>query len=121
MAEGNLQYVRSELPTTINDAIDLVTNLGERYLWVDNLCLIQDDEVDIAAGVKMMNSIYQGSYLNIVAGSGRDANAGLPRALKRPQYGCQVIEEMNGSTQMAIVHSIDKHLAASHYNGRGWT
>ena len=75
--EHSLQSIRINLPRTINDAIDFVAELGIRYLWVDMLCLVQDDEDDVALGVRMMNSIYHGSYFTLVAGHGFDANAGL--------------------------------------------
>jgi hypothetical protein len=76
-AEGYLERVRPDLPKTINDAIDLVKVIGERYLWVDSLCLINDNEGDIALGIRLMNSVFQGSYFNIIAASGTNANAGL--------------------------------------------
>lgn len=75
--EGYLERIRADLPKTINDAIDLVKAVGERFLWVDSLCLIGDNEVDIALGIRIMNSVFQGSYFTITAVSGIDANAGL--------------------------------------------
>jgi len=75
---GALERVRLYLPRTINDAIDFVRALGTRYLWVDSLCLIQDDPEDVRQGLCLMNSIYRGSYFTIVAASGGDANEGLP-------------------------------------------
>lgn len=62
-SEGNLDTIRPNLPKTVNDAIDLVGNINERYLWIDALCLIHDDAGDVKLGIELMNSIYQGSFL----------------------------------------------------------
>lgn len=35
-----------DLPKTGQDAVFIVRKLGFRYLWVDSLCIIQDDEDD---------------------------------------------------------------------------
>jgi hypothetical protein len=34
------------LPRTIRDAIDLVSELGFSYLWIDALCIIQPSKLD---------------------------------------------------------------------------
>lgn len=119
--EGSLSYVRLQLPQTINDAIDLTISLGERYLWIDTLCLIQDDDEDLGSGVRMMNSIYQRSYLTIIAASGANASAGLPGV--RPGSRCvkQVTGKLTSGLEMAVLRSVDKHLALSPYNNRAWT
>lgn len=44
--EGGLDI--QALPRTIFDAIELVSMMGEHYLWVDALCIVQDDEVELA-------------------------------------------------------------------------
>jgi hypothetical protein len=36
-----------ELPRTIQDAITLVLAIGERHLWVNSLCILQDNEEDM--------------------------------------------------------------------------
>lgn len=46
---GNSFY-QELIPRTIRDAITLVSRIGERYLWVDSLCLIQDNDADMADG-----------------------------------------------------------------------
>ena len=46
---GSLQLER--LPQTIVDAVNVVQMLGDRYLSVDALCTIQDDEDDFAARI----------------------------------------------------------------------
>ncbi|KUJ22318.1 HET-domain-containing protein [Mollisia scopiformis] len=55
------------LPKTFQDAISITRCLGIHYLWIDSLCIIQDDASDwIVESVKMAE-IYSGSYLTIAA------------------------------------------------------
>tara|TARA_R110002003_G_scaffold384_4_gene19276 strand:+ start:9147 stop:10454 length:1308 start_codon:yes stop_codon:yes gene_type:complete len=123
--DGGLDSViEKELPATIKDAIKLCEQLGERYIWVDALCLVQDNEDDVSIGIRMMNSIYRGSYFTIVAGSGTDAGAGLPGlqlAVTDDEQREQMIREVAPGLHMTVVHSIDWHLRRSTYNERGWT
>lgn len=116
LIEGSLELIRSRLPKTINDVIDFVSMIGERYLWVDGLCLVQDDHEDVLLGIQMMNSIYHGAYCTIAAASGESANAGLITS-DMPQ----ATEEIAPGLNMTIQHSIDWYLKRSDYNTRGWT
>ncbi|PQE05837.1 Heterokaryon incompatibility protein [Rutstroemia sp. NJR-2017a BVV2] len=83
-AEGSLSEMKSNIPRTIRDAVDLVAALGERYLWVDALCIKQDDASDKARQIPLMGSIYSSAVCTIVAGSGSDAWAGLNGIGKKP-------------------------------------
>lgn len=65
------------IPQTIRDAIDIVKRLGEAYLWVDALCIIQDSEVDKRSQLSQMASIFAKAVLVIVAAAGEDAHVGL--------------------------------------------
>ena len=40
------------LPRTIKDAIDFTAAIGERYLWVDALCIVQDNAEDKVVNIK---------------------------------------------------------------------
>ena len=42
------------LPKTITDAMALVSKIGERYLWVDALCIVQDDFKELAEQTSQM-------------------------------------------------------------------
>ena len=66
------------LPKIITDAMCFVHMLGQRFLWVDALCIIQNDLVDYAVQIPAMKAIYGGSLLTIIAAFGDDADAGLP-------------------------------------------
>lgn len=53
------------LPETIIDAIYLCFKLGFRFLWVDRLCIIQDDARDWEREASRMCDIYSRSALTI--------------------------------------------------------
>ncbi|PQE20746.1 heterokaryon incompatibility protein [Rutstroemia sp. NJR-2017a BBW] len=57
----------SVLPKTIQDAVLVCQRLGIRYLWVDALCIIQDDEEDWENESIQMCDIYSGSHITIAA------------------------------------------------------
>lgn len=47
-----------KLPQTILDAITVTRELGIPYLWVDAICIVQDDENDVATELARMVDIY---------------------------------------------------------------
>jgi len=55
------------LPKTFRDAVIFVRRLKKRYLWIDSLCIIQDDLEDWRREAAKMAEIYQGSWLTIAA------------------------------------------------------
>jgi hypothetical protein len=59
-----------ELLCTIRDAIEVTRSIGYRYLWVDSLCIIQDDKQEKDFQISMMDEIYNNATLTIAAGSG---------------------------------------------------
>jgi hypothetical protein len=70
-----------DISNTIRHAIGLVRVLGERYIWVDALCIVQDDGAHFHAELRNMGAIYHKAYLTVVAATAWDANEGL-RGLK---------------------------------------
>lgn len=74
--EGAL--TNASVPATVTDAIQLAKGVGEKYLWVDALCIIQDDLARKKQQLAQMGLIYSMAAFTIVAASGDSANAGLP-------------------------------------------
>lgn len=70
--------VATRLPQTIADAIELTKLLGFQFLWVDALCIVQDDPDDQKVQLDNMHGIYKTAFLTIVAASGEHSDAGLP-------------------------------------------
>jgi Heterokaryon incompatibility protein (HET) len=67
----------NEIPKTIRDTVNLVDQLGIQYLWVDCLCIVQDDTESKHDQIQAMSGIYANAYVTIIAGNGWDANHGL--------------------------------------------
>jgi hypothetical protein len=68
----------SLIPRTIRDAIKLCQLIGIDFLWVDRLCIVQDDETMVHDQIGAMGEIFKNSYLTIVCADGEDVNYGLP-------------------------------------------
>jgi hypothetical protein len=65
-----------DLPQTFKDAVSLTRNLGIQYLWIDSLCIIQQDTEDWEKEASKMGSVYSHSYLNIAATSSMGGDGG---------------------------------------------
>jgi hypothetical protein len=121
MTSGGLRTLRQQIPRTIDDAIDLVSKIGERYLWVDTLCLIQDDSEDMASGIQTMDLVYEMAIVTIIAASGSDAQAGLPGVRPHSRHSTQLIQEISPSVKMIGLYELDDYLKRSKYSSRAWT
>ncbi|PVH93280.1 hypothetical protein DM02DRAFT_465989, partial [Periconia macrospinosa] len=78
--ESYLEIPGEGVPQTVRDAISVTKMLGERFLWVDALCIVQDDWEELRETIGAMDVIYAAATLTIVAASGTDSSSGLSRA-----------------------------------------
>lgn len=66
-----------QLPATIVDAVKVTQSLGIRYLWVDALCILQDNIEDRSHEVSRMEDVFRNSYLTIIAANSSDVKQGF--------------------------------------------
>ncbi|KFY01713.1 hypothetical protein V490_00787, partial [Pseudogymnoascus sp. VKM F-3557] len=64
------------LPKTFQDAVTITRSLGIEYLWIDSLCIIQDDRDDWARESARMKNVYTNCYAMISANSSANPNGG---------------------------------------------
>jgi hypothetical protein len=69
--------VESALPKTFVDAITIARYLDIRYLWIDSLCIVQDDDQDWQTESAKMADIYQACLMTIAATGSSGADSGL--------------------------------------------
>lgn len=65
------------LPATIRDAITVCQYLGFCYIWIDALCIMQDDPDEQAVEIAKMPYIYGMASMTIAASRARAATAGF--------------------------------------------
>ena len=112
----------SELPRTIEDAMQLTKSLGKQYLWVDYLCITQDDPAAKQAQIQQMFNIYRAAYANIVALCGSHMDSGLTRApgsrrIAQPQLECK----WSGHRLLGTMPNLSQEIEHSVWNTRAWT
>src|SRR2546423_3103415 len=73
-SKGYLSLVR---PKTFQDAIFCARQFGIRWVWIDTLCIIQDDETDWIRESARMGSVYANAYLTISAAASTDDSSGI--------------------------------------------
>ena len=61
-----------DLPKLFQDAVIVTRSLGIRYLWIDALCIIQDDKDDWDRESSRMASIYRNCKVRIAATAAKD-------------------------------------------------
>lgn len=115
------------ISTTIRNAMGVVGLLGERYLWVDTLCIVQDEESQKYRELAKMGAIYANASVTIMAVQGEHANSGLRgfRGISEPRYLRQVVHLLtDGVTAIQTpVEGNHYELASKHsvWATRAWT
>jgi hypothetical protein len=112
----------SQLPQTFQDAVMVTRGLGLRRLWIDSICIVQDDPDDWDTESKFMERVFSSSYCTIAASC---ASGSSDRFLKpRPERGCAAMQAPGGENATYYVcDAIDDfrdHVDQSELNQRGW-
>jgi len=118
--DGGLKDMMSSIPKTIRDAIDVTKNVGLDYIWVDQLCIIQDEgDPDKKLNIERMDTIYSHAQFTIVAADGKNADSGLRGV------GCdrgeleQISEEIVPGANMSLPVNIKWDIRL--WESRAWT
>lgn len=87
----------SSLPQTLRDAVLVTWELGVRFIWIDCLCIRQDNRHDLDTEIAQIPTIYENSHITISAARATHSREGflhhssLPprqKAAFRLPFGC---------------------------------
>lgn len=110
-----------QIPPTIKDAIHVTKEIGFKYLWVDNLCIVQNDPVLKAKTIKTMDLVYSAADLVIVAAGSVDAYAGISGCHTGTRGPRQPIEELAPGFRLAFKERWQDGIENAAYYTRAWT
>jgi hypothetical protein len=105
-----------KMPTTIRDALYLVRLLNIRYVWIDAMCIVQDDNEDWVLESQKMHRTYSCARICISALQSRGSDAGLFAQREQP-------EETAYDTQLRLQGTTKFSSAFKSFplNQRAWT
>ena len=113
----------SRCDATYRDSFKFVRSIGQRYLWIDFIC-IPPDPVIGKEQIMVMDRIYACSLFTIAAADGANSSAGLPGVTERPSsqapYFWQVSERITPSLRVASTVPVPAFVNQA-WNHRGWT
>ena len=73
------------LSSTFKDAISITLDFGIDYIWIDSLCIVQDDERDWQEQSGQMASIFENCLFTIAATASADGSGRTPGQNYSPQ------------------------------------
>ncbi len=111
-----------KLLATIEDAIEVTRELKMRDLWVDYVCIDQEDHEYKRSQINIMDDIYSGAFATIISLNGESANEGIPRAGTTARAIPQTtIDFVRGNKLVSKMPSLERQLRHSIWAQRGWT
>ncbi|KAF2469583.1 HET-domain-containing protein [Lindgomyces ingoldianus] len=110
-----------KIPQLVRDAMAFAYSINIRYLWVDALCIIQDDSSKHDT-LTRMDMIYNLAHLTIVAIDSTSANSQLPGVERQSRYH----PHPELKTKADWFHTrpstnVDSHIKSTVYSSRAWT
>ncbi|KAI1213284.1 heterokaryon incompatibility protein-domain-containing protein [Annulohypoxylon truncatum] len=114
-----------ELSPTLRDAVRIARWLDIQYLWIDSLCIIQDDAKDWEEQSVQMGNIYRQSYFTIAAHvATNNASPTHGCFLERKHFREISHQDDSGTTCSTVVRGDFAHeddpITPDALTGRGW-
>lgn len=113
LTTSNISHLRTgvpvdELPRTFRDAIEVTKALGKRYLWIDALCIMQDENgiEDWRTESVLMEAYYFNSFCTIAATVSGDVTQGLFRERNVDAFHMPVLrlrDSLGGTTPYILL------------------
>ncbi|KAK4198293.1 heterokaryon incompatibility protein-domain-containing protein [Triangularia verruculosa] len=121
LAAYEKEIAMSTLPQTLQDALAVTDGVGLRYLWVDAMAIVQDDDDDKDEQISQMHRIYLGASFTIVAAKAVTSLDGF--LAPREKYQPTIISARLDDNAFGEILAVPKPDTHDDYNlfTRGWT
>ena len=117
---GSLNSPRTLIPKTIRGAMRATEGSGLTYLWVDSLCICQDDFEEKEAQIAQMDRIYGNATLTIVAADSEHADEGLQGVTEDFQrHITQIVAKVR--PRVNVLAPVERKSHLNPWDNRAWT
>ncbi len=106
---------------SIQDAIKVVASLGFQHLWVDAVCILQDDHQDMSEEIQKMGDIYHGASFTIAASNSATSQQGFLAGRPLDAYPVALRDEHGNGTALMMIPDPSQRKATHPLHTRGWT
>ena len=109
-------------PRTVQDAANFTRKLNVRFLWIDALCIVQNDDEDRHRQIRAMGNIYKNAFLTIVASSSSSVWDGFLQKRQEPGYSVKLPIRVSSSSYGSFTIAVRKNYNhwEEHLHRRGW-
>jgi hypothetical protein len=119
LADFKEAIIVANLPRTFQQAVQITQRLNIRYLWIDSLCIVQDDAEDWDHESRLMEQVFSSAYATIAATCASGTSGGFLKL--RPERKC--VKMTNGNAAYFVCEAIDnfqEEVDQADLNKRGW-
>ncbi|KAF4447661.1 hypothetical protein F53441_8807 [Fusarium austroafricanum] len=123
---NNIEEFRKEiphdhLPLNFQEAIRVTRGLKIPYLWIDSLCIIQDDYKDWQQEASRMGQVFSNAYCTIAATSAATSNEGFITPKTDPAPSVAIRTPYGGLLHISeFLEDLHQDLELARLNTRGW-
>lgn len=131
---GSLDRTNVTIRKVIIDAIEVCLEADIPYLWVDALCIIQDDEHGKMSQIRNMDSVYSNAYITIVQAAEKQTSSdqrpldqnfnlglsGVSTPFTPVEPSCIVDGVSYLVDDNDVYRRMDENFSTSRWSSRGW-
>lgn len=101
----------SNLPGTLKDAVTVTSRLGLKHIWIDSICIIQDDPNDWKQEAGKMSTVYAQSLVTIIASSANSCSEGFLDQKRAPsvEVGRVVVHDRQAEIRARVIYDWGHH------------
>lgn len=108
------------MPRTFRDAVTVTRGISINYIWIDSLCIMQDDENDWKSEASKMEDVFSAAYCTVAASSAESLLQGF-LADRKPRPVVKVPSDSLGAIYACIdIDDFHSDVELSPLNSRGW-
>ncbi|KAK5655971.1 hypothetical protein OQA88_5109 [Cercophora sp. LCS_1] len=114
------------LPLTLRQAVEITALLGVDHIWIDSLCIVQDDVADWETEAPKMGHVYQQAVVTIIAASSTSCHSGfLPVNEGKIDLNLEGLDlgrvKIQAKKASQGGYHRGGHIGKDPVDGRGWT